>query len=62
MHLIQTIIGQEFSFGIDYLDLDLKQNKTVNNDLNMKIGGRKTVGKEICTLSDRPAYAFESNY
>ncbi len=47
MHLNQTIIGQEFRFGIDYLDLDLKMNKTVNNDVNIKRFGSKTVGKEI---------------
>ncbi len=49
---------QEFSFGIDYLDYDVKENKTVNNDVNIKSCGRETVRKEICILSDRPAYAF----
>ncbi len=54
----QTIVGHKVSFEIDHLDLDLKQNKTLNNDVNMKNCRRIMVQEESGVLSDRPAYAF----
>ncbi len=40
------------------MDLDFKQNKTVNNDVNMKNCGRIMVREESGVLSDRAAYAI----
>ncbi len=40
------------------MDLDFKQNRTANKDVEMKNCGRIMVREESGMLSDRPAYAF----
>ncbi len=58
MHLELSSQCHKVSFEIDHLDLDFKQNKTVNNDCKMKHCGRIMEREESGVLSDRPAYAF----
>ncbi len=43
MHFESNYHWPKSQFVKDYLDLDFMQNKTVNNDVNMKINQKKTV-------------------
>ncbi len=51
----------QIQFVMDYLHLDLKQNKTVNNVLDMKDCGSIMVRDEIDILPERPTYVIGNN-
>ncbi len=58
MHLESNYHCLQSQFVIDYLHLDFKKNKTVNNDVNMIFCGIKTVLEKRVSLTNRLAYVI----